>query len=179
MALKLLFLSTHYRSEMNFTWEALEASQTAWQKLVKLVYQLREQVGGETSENATFSDQTAKDYLGRFTTAMQDDLNTAQALAALWETTKDSTISPRTHLSLVMQFDSYFGLGLDQVEYKSAVVEDHAKLPKEVQSLLSQRSAARAEQNWQLSDQLRDQLGELGYAVTDADGEQVVERSYA
>jgi cysteinyl-tRNA synthetase len=81
-----------------------------------------------------------------------------------------SDISDADKFATIMDFDRVLGLGLDQVNKLDA-------LPEEVQKLIDDRQAARVAKDWARSDQLRDAIQDMGYAVQDAkDGMKVIKK---
>lgn len=100
MALRYLFLLSHYRTPTNFSWEALEAAQNAYNKLKKFVSTLPD--GGKVDEN----------YKSKFIEKLENDLNTPQALAVVWGLVKDASISPESKKATLLDFDLVLGLGL-------------------------------------------------------------------
>ena len=162
-------LQSHYRSGANFTWEALEAAQSALYRLRRLVYEEL----GEVRPGYINSG-----YQERFVKAMSDDLDTPKALGVLWELAKDKTINDKDKLATIHLFDSLLSLGLSktpsegQAELGVVLEED---VSSEVNGLLKQREAARAEKNFALGDEIREKLRELGYEVKDtSEGQQVI-----
>ena len=99
MALRYLYLQTHYRQEMNFTWEALQASQTALKRLKKTVSSYDEPKIGCAELEAKFQD------------AINNDLNMPRALAVVWETISSDYPSSAKKQSILL-FDGVLGLGL-------------------------------------------------------------------
>lgn len=155
IALRYFFLQAHYRSKQNFTWDALEASQTAWKKLRAAVQALPE--GGKVNESKK----------AEFQRLINDDLNTAAGLAFVWELLKDDSISPADKRATILDFDQVLGLKLDEVE-------EAIEVPTEVQKLLDERKIARENKDWSLSDKLRDDMKALGFEVKDTDQGQVL-----
>lgn len=100
LALRYLFLLSHYRTPVNFTWEALTAAHNAYEKLKKLVASLPS--GG----------QVDLAYQAKFREKMENDLNTPQALAVLWTLAKDKDVLPEDKLATLLDFDKVLGLGL-------------------------------------------------------------------
>jgi cysteinyl-tRNA synthetase len=100
LALRYLFLLSHYRTPVNFTWEALEAANNAFEKLKRFV--------GPMSERGAVDES----YKAQFTDKLENDLNTPQALAVLWTLVKDKDISPENKLATLLDFDRVLGLGL-------------------------------------------------------------------
>ena len=172
-ALRLLFLMSHYRSEMNFTWESLVGAQKAFDNLTTLITQFRNE-----SERTVLTEEKMKKvdgYRTKFFTNMGHDLNTPQAVAVMWEVVK-SNIPGRDKYDLLMEFDTVLGLGLakvkdERLKMKDVKIED---LPEEAQALLKQREEFRQAEKWAAADQARDKLREMGYEVVDGKGGVVV-----
>jgi cysteinyl-tRNA synthetase len=178
-ALRLLFLTGHYRSEMNFTWNNLAGSQKAWNKLLKMVVNLRDKV----KSNQVFSDkeksEIATSYHSDFYSAINNDLNTSKALASMWDMVKDGRLTGREKLLLIFDFDSVLGLGLEEESLSqkaSFIGVNKAGVPAPILDLLEQRNQARKNKEWELSDNLRDAIKELGYKVTDGSSGQEAEK---
>ncbi len=173
-ALRLLFLTSHYRSEMNFTWENLEGMQKTWEKLVRTVVDLR----GEQDRNALSPEKLAKvdEYRQRFFALMEDDLKTSEAVAIMWEVIKSNIPNPDKY-DLLVEFDEVLGLGLRSLTAESVSAESSLltvdQLPEEVQKLVAERENFRQEKNWQKSDEVRAQITEKGYEVIDNPSGQV------
>jgi cysteinyl-tRNA synthetase len=150
MALRYWYLTGHYRSPMNFTWEAIEGADTALKRLVRAYLEMPE--GGEP--NAAF--------LQEFYKAIANDLDTPKALALVWEHIKNLN---RTTLA---EADKILGLGLTEVKppYKLAVLAQ-TDLPEEVQTLVKEREAARNNKDFAKADELRGQIEALGYEIKD------------
>jgi len=140
MALRYLYLQTHYRQEMNFTWESLEAAQTALGKLRRYYLESRE---GEAMLPVEFED------------AINDDLNIAKALATVWEHIGNLTKSDFTKIDEV--------LGLKLATYHEVEIE----IPAAVRELVEQREEARKNRDFARSDELRDQIASHGFDVMD------------
>jgi cysteinyl-tRNA synthetase len=106
ISLRYLYLSTHYRKQMNFTWDSLTASQNALNKLRKIVENLKNSQRTVLSEE---KNDKVDDFKNRFMMAMNDDLNTSKALAVLWEMFK-SNIPSEDKYDLFLSFDEVLGL---------------------------------------------------------------------
>src|SRR3989344_218331 len=152
-ALRLLFWGGHYRDQLNFTWDALTAAQTAYERLGK-------QVRGWGSETVTQLSAEGEQFYETFFAALADDLKTAQALATMWEMTK-SSLANGEKLQLFRQFDEIMQLGFSFGEQPTV-------LSDEMQALLDERATARANKDWQKADALRERLQALGHQVVDS-----------
>jgi cysteinyl-tRNA synthetase len=152
LAFRYLNLGTHYRIQLNFTWEGLKAAETALNRLRNQVVQLKERCvkGGEV-------DQNLKDS---FLKSINNDLNTSEALSIVWEVLK-SDLSDEVKLATVMDFDRVLGLRLDERQNMNI------EIPAEVNKLAELRAEARKNKNFGESDRLRDEIKNLGFQVKD------------
>jgi len=165
MDLRMLFLGAHYRTQMNFTWEAL----TQAKKNRETITHTKRRLMREGVDGGLFR---ADAELQAIREALQDDLNTPLALTHILElcrilnTKMDANETlDRKRLVLVFEIiDSLFGL--------REVVE--AALPEEVNNIVEQRRIARENKDFALSDSLRDELLALGYKVEDTAQGQVI-----
>ena len=166
-AVRLFMLSVHYRNPVNFSRELIQQAEAALTRLRTARKRLREaQRTDGTPEDAAFT-AALDGYRARFEDAMDDDLNTADALGALFELARacNTFVSqPRGGAAIdaaAALFDRLCGvLGLLQHAQEEAV-------PAEALELLEQRQQARAARDFARADALRDQLKALGYAVED------------
>lgn len=148
-------LQAHYRSKINFTWEALQSAKNGYENLVKQIKILPQ---------ATVANQ---EFLVKFTEAINDDLNTARCLALIFEVLS-SDLEGGIKRATLIEFDKVLSLDLNQTE-------EALEIPDQVKKLLLERQAARANKDWAKSDTLRQEIAELGFQVKDgADGEQEV-----
>lgn len=173
-ALRLLFLTTHYRSEMNFTWETLEGMQKTYLRLLEMAVQFK----NEAERTVLSEEKLAKldEYRARFFAAVENDLNTAEAVAIIWEVAK-SNIPGRDKYELLLEFDEVLGLGLKTAEVQlgelknsqaeSIFSETDERLPAEVLQLLKERKAAKENKDWAKADQLRTELQTSGFVIQD------------
>jgi len=157
IAYRFLCLLAHYRSDINFSWDTLESAGTALNRMREAYYRLPD--SGTVDES----------YREKFMTAVNDDLNTSQAIALIWELMKSSEVSDANKKATVSLFDSVLGLQLDQ--WAPAAKAD---VPDEIMQLVNARQQARADKDWSAADKARDDLAALGYEVVDTpDGPEV------
>jgi cysteinyl-tRNA synthetase len=171
-ALRLLFLTSHYRSEMNFTWENLAGAQKSWQKLVSLFQSFR----ANTDRTVLSPEKLDKvdEYRTRFFNYMEDDLKTPEAVAILWEVTK-SNIPGEDKYDLIRDFDEVLGLGLTTAQVRQSSVA--TELPADIQELADQRQAVREAKDWAAADRLRGEIEAKGFTVMDEhDGQKIVKQ---
>lgn len=150
-------LQSHYRKSLVFSYENLDNARTAYDKLVSRIAALLNTKDGEV-------DKEVFDKLkGEFKAAMDDDLNTSNAITALYNVLKADTTAA-TKLALIEDFDKVLSLGLIEAANKlsSADVED---IPEEILQLAEERSKARKAKDFALADSLRDKISQLGYVI--------------
>ena len=153
---RFLILGSHYRMKLNFTWESLDGARTARLKLNGFV------AGVDVIGKAD------KGYLERFSELVDDDLATPQVLALVWEVVK-SDLPDADKKATLLDFDKVLGLELDKAEDE--------EIPAEVTVIAEERQRARETKDWAKSDELRDGIAKLGYAIEDTPGGYIVKRS--
>jgi cysteinyl-tRNA synthetase len=149
LSYRYLCLNAHYRTRLNFNWEALDGAATALNRL-------RQHVHGWGEAGA--ADQAALD---RFMAAMDDDLNTPQALAVIWEVARGD-LPDATKKGTVLAADRILGLRLG--EWAPAETE----APEAVRALLARRQEARVAKAWGEADRLREEIQAAGFDVIDS-----------
>jgi cysteinyl-tRNA synthetase len=148
MVYRFFCLSAHYRARLNLTWRGLDGAATAWHRLRTQVQTLGEP--GVIDE----------DYVARFANEINADLNLPRAVAVLWDLLKADRPNA-TKKATLLQFDRVLGLGL--AEERS--VGD--AIPKEIVEWMQRRQQARSAKQWQLADELREQIAAAGYEIED------------
>ena len=150
---RLFTFSSSYRTKLNFTWEAIDASQKALEKL-RAGYQKH-----LTGTDYISSDEILE-YEESFHKAINDDLNMPLAMSVVWDVIKNQKKSPKM-AELLKKFDTVLALSIDK---KSESLE---KIPEDVINLAEERLKARNEKNWAESDRLRNEILALGYSIKD------------
>ena len=150
---RLFTYSSSYRTKLNFTWEAIDASQKALDKL-RAGYQKH------LEGNEEINDEEIAKYEEAFHKAINDDLNMPLAMSVVWDVVKNPKKSKKL-AELLDKFDTVLALSLDK---KSEAQEE---VPEEVIRLAEERLKARQEKNWAESDRLRDEISALGYSIKD------------
>ncbi len=158
-------LQTHYRKPMEYSEEAVESAENGLEHL-------RNQIRGlGIGDKRLGIREIHKEYKEKFLEAINDDLNTPQALAVAQELLK-SDLMPEIKLATILKFDRILGLKLDEVE-----TQNFASLREDAQKLVDARQKARKEKNWAESDKLREEIEKAGYTVEDtAEGMRVIKK---
>jgi cysteinyl-tRNA synthetase len=147
--LRYLFLTGHYRTPFNFTWQGLKAAQIALNKLYEIVSSLDSGNKGKID----------KKYKESFLTALNNDINTPQALSVVWQLIKDKKIKNAEKKKTLLDFDKVLGLNLNKIK-KTAI-------PSPIKKIAAEREKARKNKDWQKADELRKEIEKLGYKVED------------
>jgi cysteinyl-tRNA synthetase len=172
LAYRLLCLSAHYRSELEFSGEAVLAALVRMKRLVmavaKIVIPGNEKAAIGVGRN--FPSQ-AQPYLDRLDAALSDDLNTPRALVALDELIADKRLPPADCIAALQAFDATLGLDLLAcIREELRVRPVGASLtPEEIEAHLDERQQARAARDFARSDAIRDALIAEGVEVMDGD----------
>ncbi len=141
-------LTAHYRTQMSFSLESLDAGRTALARMLQATYSWGEP--GEISE----------EYLQRFVSYINDDLNMPRALAVVWEMIR-SDLTSENKKATILKMDEVLGLDI------SGWRPDAIEAPPEVLSLMHEREVARRDKDWKRADELRDMIAGHGYVVED------------
>ncbi len=166
MDFRLLILSSHYRSNLSFTWDGLKQASTNLKKIIGFEERIRNyQPSSETKSAINF-----KKYLADFTEAMNDDLNTPKALAILFkmisETNKEIGDQQLDQENLKLIKFAWEKINNDlgiKIERKKP-----AQIPDKIIDLAEKRSDAKKEKNFKKADVLRGEMEEQGYTIVDS-----------
>ena len=151
-------LGGHYRSQLQFTFDSLDAARKARLNLVERVHELRAAVDSVPALEAL--GDKARRYLEEFQENVTNDLHVPKALSVLWTLMKDEAVPPADKLSVVFDMDRVLGLKLEDVKEEQSIDGDTEKLIKE-------REEARAQKDFARADQIRDELLEKGIELKD------------
>ena len=158
IALRYLYLGGHYRDPINFTWESLQSSQNAFDKLKKQVSSLKTE--GDRTVLSEEKNDKVESFRNDFMTAVNDDLNTSKALSVLWEMLK-SNIPSGDKYDLAMSFDEVLGLRLSEAR------NTNIEIPNNIKILISKREQLRKNKKFEEADKIRKQIEKMGHTVND------------
>ncbi|MBP3855796.1 MAG: cysteine--tRNA ligase [Ruminiclostridium sp.] len=150
-------LQSHYRKNLTFSWENLDNAKGAYEKLVSRIVPLLDGKGGAVDE-AKYGE-----LIKGFKDAMDGDINSAQAITAVYDVLKSDADSA-TKLKAIADMDTVLGVGLIAAAGKAAEKKD-GELPEEIKELAEKRAAARKAKDFALADELRAKITEMGYIV--------------
>lgn len=149
-----LLLTTHYRKEIEFSYEALDAAQTALKKLARYMYESAK-VKENIIDATKFRINTP--WYEKFLDAVYDDMNTSRGVAVIWEMINEKADHA---YSTILKMNKVLGLDLS---YSEEVI----KYTPEALELIEKRKIARSNKDWATSDALREEINALGFEVTD------------
>ena len=141
---RMFCLQSHYRKPLTFSYESLDNTAKAYDKLVKRISAL--------SKDGEVDEAKAKELDSKFREALDNDLNTSLGLTAVYDVLKADT-DDKTKLYVIEKFDEVLGLDLTKAEADSA--DD---LDAEIEELIAKRQEARANKDWATADRIRDDL---------------------
>ncbi|NMB91906.1 cysteine--tRNA ligase [candidate division WWE3 bacterium] len=146
--LRYLYMTAHYRTPLNFTWEALSSAQNSLNKIYEIVGSYEQDPKAEISDK----------YIKKFREKLEDDFNTPEALAVVWELLK-SAIPEDSKLNTILKMDEFLGLKLQEhIGYE---------IPNNIIDLAKMRREYRRNGIWDKADVIRKQILGMGYIVED------------
>ena len=165
-AVRYLLMSTHYRQQLNFTFEGLEAAKNALDRLVNFVRRLMDADGSGCGEKVG---ALIGEVQRRFEEAMDDDLNISVALAALFDFVREVNKLLDDNMLSKEEAEEVYKLmmGLDKVLGVIGEIKRKEKLPKEAEELIHRREEARKAKDWEAADKIREQLRSIGIIIED------------
>src|SRR3989344_552138 len=158
LAYRYFVLQGHYRSKLNFTWDAMDSAQNTLNNLYEKLAECKE---GKTG---------AKQFEKTFFEAINDDLDTPKALSLMWEMIHSDIADSKKYASL-MKMDEVLGLSL-----KEAWERLNEPLPEAIMVLADLREALRKENKWAESDQIRVEIERQGFVVRDTNKGSIITR---
>ncbi len=181
LTIRFFVLNTHYSSPINYSDEALEAADTGLERLLNTIRSLRERM---ESSNGTEGQEIWKakleGYKNSFEEAMNEDFNTAEALAVLFNLSKEvnSLLSKDEEVSegVLSEIDSFYrtyggdvlGIITEKTVPRDSGGVDVYKMEDDlIKTLIDTRNELRDSKQWELADKVRDRLSELGIIIED------------
>jgi cysteinyl-tRNA synthetase len=179
-AVRMFMLSAHYRSPVNFSREMIAQAASALERLygareqLKFLTQTAEDREPNTEERQLTEE--ADKALRKFDAAMADDLNTADAIGALFELVREIFKLPQASASLAALRKAEQAM-LRMTDVLGLLMRQSGEVGPEIDAMLTERAAARKEKNWKRSDELRDAIQAAGYILEDTAAGQKVRKN--
>ena len=170
LAYRVLVLQSHYRKQLKFSYDNLMAAVRAYERLTQYAAKAKEKVSGVRL--AVPPSAAALKWKNLFDEAMANDLNTPQAMAALFGMLEDQSVTDGERFEMIGVMDRIFGLDLFNPQVMADVV------PPELLQLLDGRNAARAAKDWAAADRLRKAIADAGYEILDSPSGSTLKRRH-
>lgn len=153
LAIRYLFLQTHYRKSLNFTWQSAISSQLAYNELKEKILFYKNNLSQKLNL------EKLKSYQDKFKTLISNDLQIPKALAFVWEIIHEKKLNFKEKYRLILDFDKVLGLNLKNIKKET--------IPKEIINLAKQRDKARKAKDFKTADKLREEIEKRGYIIED------------
>ena len=161
---RLFCLQSHYRRNLQFSYENLDNAAAAYQKLIAKIAAL------DPADKTPVDEAVLGELKAKFRKALDADLNTSLAVTCLYDVLKAKT-SDSTKLAALSDFDYVLGLNLLSATEKARAEEPKQETAGErdpaIDALLAQRAQAKKEKNWAEADRIRDELKAQGIEIID------------
>ena len=169
--LRFFMLSAHYRSQLNFSAELMEASKNALERIITAEERAKDLLTKASVREMTVEElalaEHAKEYTVKFDAAMDDDMNTADAISAVFELVK--FMNTNTDENSSSAFIQALKAQLEELTDILGLIIDKAPemLDEEIENLIAERQAARKAKNFARADEIRNELLEKGIILED------------
>jgi len=176
LAFRFLCLQAHYRSKLNFTWDALGGAEESVKRVENVFKSL-----------LITSEQPVSRKNPEFEQALDDDFNAPRALSVFFETLSkihEPNVDTNELYAILLDMDRVLGLGLNKLKPAQTIPVESIKiknetqeaLPDDLPKLIWEREQARAQKNWQRADEIRQELDNRGYSIDDTSGYKSIKR---
>ena len=155
---RMFCLQSHYRKPLTFSFESLDNTAKAYDKLVKKISSL--------SADGEVDTAKAQELIDSFKTALDNDLNTSLGLTSVYDVLKADT-DDATKRYVIGEIDKVLSLNLLSSENESSANEADSGINAEIEELIAKRTQARAEKDWATADAIRDKLKEMNVVLED------------
>ncbi|MEK6922695.1 MAG: cysteine--tRNA ligase [Nanoarchaeota archaeon] len=156
------FASNHYRTPINFSYDALEQSKNSLQRINDFVYNLKD---SKEKDDLNLIKKTKE----KFINAMNNDFDTPKAFSIIFDFIRkvNKTGGGKKTYEFILEIDKVFNI---------LTIED-VKIPKEVKQLLDERERARKNKDWKKADEIRNKIRNLGYLLEDSDSGKILKKA--
>lgn len=149
---KYFCFTAHYRSKLNFSYEALDTAKNSFNSLKQKVIEIKK-------NNDSKGDK--KRYITDFMEAVNDDLNMPQAMSFVWNVVRDNDLGAKEKYDILLEMDKILGFEFDSFE------EEKVEMNSEIEALIKEREEARKNKDFKRSDEIRDKFKEMGIILQD------------
>lgn len=153
LSYRFLCLQSHYRKQLTFSYSSLDGAENAYKKLKNKVLSL--------SKDGEVGTSVFNEYKNKFVSFLEDDINTANAISVIYDVLKAET-NDLTKYELIKDFDKVLGLELTTETNNTSEVDTEF-----INSKIEERNEAKKNKNYELADQIRNELLEMGIILKD------------
>lgn len=168
--LRFFLLTTQYRSPINFSREVMDQTKNSRERLYNAKFKLEDAIKKSTLDNMTSDEESLfksfDAHIKKFETSMEDDLNTADAITAIFDLVKDINLNLDENNSKEM-LNKTLELLKKLTRVLGIMEEEQGELSQEVEKLIDERNAARKNKDFARADEIRDELKEMGIEIKD------------
>lgn len=160
IAFRYWLLTSHYRTQINFTLDAVKGAQNAFIRFIESFIRFQ-----EVKNEHIHQSSNPRDYRQEFLNKINDDFNMPEAIALAWELIKDHSVEAKNKIEILLDFDKVLGIGLQGVMDLRENEEENP--PPEIKALADARQEARTKKEWEKADAIRKEIEERGYEIKD------------
>ena len=154
---RLFCLMSHYRNQLVFSYDALDITKNTYEKLINRIKQIK----NNCLEFDLINDELTDKYINLFKKALENDLNTSNALTVLYDVIKDENLSNTNKVKLIESFDNVLSLDLLKEE------KIDSELLEYINEMIEKRNSAKKDKNYELADKIRNELLEKNIILKD------------
>lgn len=155
LSYRLFCLQSHYRNQLTFTYDSLDTSENAYQKLKKKIQNME--------DTGMLQEELVNNYIRNFKEALSNDLNTAEMITCLYNVLKDENLTNHSKLYLIKEYDKVLSLSL--LEKEEQQIDE--KLLTYIHQKIEERNIAKQNQDYSLADQIREELKQQKILIKD------------
>jgi cysteinyl-tRNA synthetase len=170
--IRFMLLAAHYRSKMNYTEEVMKSAQASLERLYNCESAVRRVLAEKTGRNVGADGSVRPNiadiinsHKNRFIEVMDDDLNTADAIAVVFELTREINKALASQDSTKADIEALYALFKELTGILGLLYTETAVIPEEVNALAEKRAEARKNKDFALADQIREKIENLGYTI--------------
>jgi cysteinyl-tRNA synthetase len=174
------FLTSHYSSSSNFSWEAIRATQKPFKRIVRLI---ETQLSRKTNRNLIqklfgwATKEINQKYFEKALIALKHDMGTPEAIAVVSEIINDDSIDDAVKAKTILKIDKILGIGFEKIANQNITKRTLAsKIPEEIINLAEERKIARSNREFIKADSLRTEIINLGYEIIDKDNDYIISK---
>ncbi|WP_160036589.1 cysteine--tRNA ligase [Paenibacillus sp. An7] len=168
-AIRYFMLSTHYRNPLNFSEDIMEQAENSVDRIANAVNNMKHRLNTVTINEAIPQDREAKiaEIRDQFHEKMQDDFNTPDAITAVFEWVNEANVILQAEVVNRAELEAMLALFDEMNAVLRVYTEEQDELHADVEKLIQERAEARKAKDWARSDEIRDELADMGIVIED------------